>query len=123
MKTGVPHTQEGAHACPVTFTADVIGGKWKTLLIFHLMSGTRRFNELRRMIPEITQRMLTLQLRELESWGLVNRHVYQEVPPKVEYSLTEVGSTLIPLVSAMREWGSQYEDILIKIKANAAANE
>lgn len=98
-------------------------GKWKTLLIFHLMSGTRRFNELRRMIPEITQRMLTLQLRELESWGLVNRHVYQEVPPKVEYSLTELGSTLVPLVSAMRDWGFQYEETLLKLKGQAAAKE
>lgn len=114
MKTGVPHSAEGAYACPVTFTAEVIGGKWKTLLIFHLMSGTKRFNELRRLIPEITQRMLTLQLRELEAWGLVNRHVHQEVPPKVEYSLTKLGETLIPLVSAMRDWGSIHEKTLLK---------
>ncbi len=87
------------------------------------MSGTRQFNELRRMIPEITPGMLTLQLQELESWGLVNRQVYQEVSPKVEHSLTELGSTLVPLVSAMREWGSQYEEVPIRVKGQASANE
>lgn len=105
MKLGVPHGEIEAFACPVTFTVDVIGGKWKSLILFHLMSGTKRFNELRRLMPEVTQRMLTLQLRELETDRVIHREIYREVPPKVEYSLTELGSTLVPLISAMREWG------------------
>ncbi|QKG35836.1 winged helix-turn-helix transcriptional regulator [Pseudomonas aeruginosa] len=105
MKLGIPHGEVEAFACPVTFTVDVIGGKWKSLILFHLISGTRRFNELRRLMPEITQRMLTLQLRELETDRIINREIYREVPPKVEYSLAPLGETLIPLITAMREWG------------------
>jgi DNA-binding HxlR family transcriptional regulator len=109
MKLGIPHGDVQAFACPVTFTVDVIGGKWKSLILFHLMPGTRRFNELRRLMPEVTQRMLTLQLRELETDNIIRRKVYQEVPPKVEYSLAPLGLTLVPLISAMREWGAAHE--------------
>ncbi len=94
--------------CPVEFTLDVIGGKWKGILLYHLINGTKRFNEFRRICPAITQRMLTLQLRELEEDGIVHREVYQQVPPKVEYSLTEFGRTLEPIILQMKQWGETY---------------
>lgn len=119
MKLGVPHGEIEAFACPVTFTVDVIGGKWKSLILFHLMSGTKRFNELRRLMPEVTQRMLTLQLRELETDRVIHREIYREVPPKVEYSLTELGSTLVPLISAMREWGATHEETILEFRRSA----
>lgn len=96
-------------ACPVEYTLDVIGGKWKGVLLYHLMDSTRRFNEFRRICPGITQRMLTLQLRELEEDGVVHREVYQQVPPKVEYSLTDFGRTLIPIIRLMKDWGLEYQ--------------
>lgn len=96
-------------ACPVEFTLDVIGGKWKGILIYHLMDGTKRFNEFRRICPGITQRMLTLQLRELEEDGVVHREVYHQIPPKVEYSLTEFGKTLTPIIKLMKDWGEVYK--------------
>ncbi len=108
-----------AFACPVAFTVDVIGGKWKSLILFHLMSGTKRFNELRRLIPDITQRMLTLQLRELETDGIIHREIYREVPPKVEYSLTPLGNSLAPVVSAMREWGAVHERTILELRRSA----
>ncbi len=95
--------------CPVEFTLDVIGGKWKGVLLYHLIDGTKRFNEFRRICPSITQRMLTLQLRELEEDGIVHREVYQQVPPKVEYSLTEFGRTLEPIILQMKQWGETYQ--------------
>lgn len=95
------------YSCPVEATLDVIGGKWKGVILYHL-AETRRFGELQRLIPGINRRMLTLQLRELESDGLVHREVYREVPPKVEYSLTEFGETLTPLILQMRDWGAGY---------------
>nr|WP_286672500.1 winged helix-turn-helix transcriptional regulator [Cohnella hashimotonis] len=87
---------------------DVIGGKWKGVLLYHLMDGPKRFNEFRRICPTITQRMLTLQLRELEEDGVVHREVYNQVPPKVEYSLTAFGQTLTPIIAAMRDWGESF---------------
>ncbi|MNI08448.1 putative HTH-type transcriptional regulator YybR [compost metagenome] len=96
-------------ACPVEFTLDVIGGKWKGVLLYHMMEEKKRFSEFRRICPGITQRMLTLQLRELEEDGVVHREVYQQVPPKVEYSLTEFGRTLIPIIRLMRDWGVEYQ--------------
>ena len=92
----------------VTTTLAIIGGKWKILILYHLCAGTQRFNELRRLLPDITQRMLTLQLRELEHDGIVHREVYPQVPPKVEYSLTAFGATLIPVIEVMDAWGKQY---------------
>ena len=92
----------------VTTTLAIIGGKWKILILYHLCSGTQRFNELRRLLPDITQRMLTLQLRELEDDGIVHREVYPQVPPKVEYSLTDFGKTLMPVIEVMDAWGKQY---------------
>lgn len=97
-----------AYGCPVEATLAVIGGKWKGVILYHLMSGTKRFNEFRRLMPDITQRMLTLQLRELEKDGIIHREIFKEVPPKVEYSLTEFGRTLEPIIKLMRDWGEQY---------------
>ncbi|MDO4693141.1 MAG: helix-turn-helix domain-containing protein [Eikenella sp.] len=94
--------------CPVRTTLGIIGGKWKVLILYHLSSDTRRFNELQRLLPGITQRMLTLQLRELEADGIVHREVYPQVPPKVEYSLTDFGRTLLPVIEAMHRWGETY---------------
>lgn len=93
--------------CPAEAALDVIGGKWKVMILFHLLEGTLRFNELRRRLPNTTQRMVTNQLRELEADGLVLRKVYAEVPPKVEYSLTELGRTLAPALDALRSWGQE----------------
>jgi DNA-binding HxlR family transcriptional regulator len=95
--------------CPVEFTLDVIGGKWKGVLLYHLIDSTRRFNEFRKLSPGITQRMLTLQLRELEEDGIVHREIYRQVPPKVEYSLTEFGRTLVPIILLMKQWGEAYK--------------
>ncbi|AWB44045.1 ArsR family transcriptional regulator [Paenibacillus sp. CAA11] len=100
---------ESKEACPVEYTLDVIGGKWKGILLYHLIEGKKRFNEFRRICPSITQRMLTLQLRELEKDGLVHREVYQQVPPKVEYSLTSFGRTIIPIILMMKQWGETYK--------------
>lgn len=97
-----------AYGCPVEATLAVIGGKWKGVILYHLMSGAKRFNEFRRLMPDITQRMLTLQLRELEKDGIIHREIFKEVPPKVEYSLTEFGRTLEPIIKLMRDWGEQY---------------
>jgi DNA-binding HxlR family transcriptional regulator len=91
-------------------TVQMIGGKWKSVILFHLFErGTLRFGELRGLIENITQRMLTLQLRELEATGLIRRKVYPVVPPRVEYSLTPFGRSLEPVVGAMRAWGKRYE--------------
>jgi len=94
--------------CPVEAALDVVGGKWKAVILFRLMEGTRRFNELRRLLPNVTQRMLTNQLRELERDGLVRREIYPQVPPKVEYSLTDLGRTLAPALRELRKWGDKH---------------
>ena len=85
-----------------------MGGKWKGMILFYLSDGTKRYNELKRLIPDITQRMLTKQLRDLETDGIIHREVYPVVPPKVEYSLTESGKKLKPIISALRDWGEGY---------------
>ncbi|AWH21844.1 MULTISPECIES: helix-turn-helix domain-containing protein [Stenotrophomonas] len=94
--------------CAVEVTLSVMGGVWKPIILFHLIKGRRRFMELTRRVPNATQSMLTSQLRELEADGVVIRHVYPEVPPKVEYELSEFGHTLVPVLLAMREWGETY---------------
>jgi DNA-binding HxlR family transcriptional regulator len=99
--------------CNVELVLEVIGGKWKGAALYHLLNGTKRFGELRRELPRVTQRMLTLQLRELEAEGLVHRKVYAEVPPRVEYSVTEFGRTLEPLIMAMKDWGETHRDRLV----------
>jgi DNA-binding HxlR family transcriptional regulator len=96
------------YGCPVEATVDIIGGKWKAVILYYLLEGPRRFNELRRLLPEVTQRMLTLQLRDLELDGIVHREIYKEIPPRVEYSLTEFGASLGPIIVQMCDWGEQY---------------
>jgi len=100
-----PFCSEG---CPVEAALGLIGGKWKGIALYHLMGGTLRFNEIRRRMPGVTQRMLTTQLRELERDGLIVRVVYPEVPPRVEYSLSAKGCTLEPLITALKAWGEQH---------------
>lgn len=94
--------------CAVEVTLSVMGGTWKPIVLFHLLHGKKRFSELARTIPAITQRMLTLQLRELEEAGIVVRTVHAEVPPRVDYELTELGRSLKPILIAMRDWGTDY---------------
>lgn len=100
--------------CPMEACLEVIGGKWKGVVLFHLLDGTKRFNELRRLIPGVTQRMLTRQLRELEDDGIVARRIFPEVPPKVEYSLTAFGRTLEPVLHGLQQWGSASLDTIAR---------
>ncbi len=94
-------------ACPAEVTLAVIGGRWKVLILYHLFGAVKRFSELERAVPQVTQKMLTQQLRELERDGIVGRTVYPQVPPKVEYRLTPLGETLKPVVAAMCRWGAK----------------
>ncbi len=94
--------------CNVEATLEVIGGKWKGVILYHLLSNTMRFSQLQSVMPDVTQRVLTKQLRELEAEDLISRKVYPEVPPKVEYSMTEYGKTLAPLINALQDWGTVH---------------
>ena len=94
--------------CPVEATLDLIGGKYKALILWHLSNGELRFSELKKVIKNATPKMLTQQLRELEAQALIHREVFPVIPPKVEYSLTELGRSLLPILVAMRDWGSGY---------------
>ncbi len=94
--------------CPVEVVLHLLSGKWKPLILHHLNKGTHRFGQLRRLLPDATQQMLTAHLRELERDGLVHREVYAQVPPKVEYSLTEIARSLGPIVGSMARWGEAY---------------
>lgn len=96
--------------CSVTTTIGLIGGKWKILILWQLRNRIRRFGELQRLIPAANKKMLTQQLRELENDSLINRKVYAEVPPKVEYSLTEIGRSLEPVLDQIGHWGKHYEE-------------
>ncbi|WBL13088.1 winged helix-turn-helix transcriptional regulator [Sutcliffiella sp. NC1] len=105
--------------CEKELTLAIIGGKWKMLILWHLgKQGTKRFGELKALIPGITQRMLVNQLRELESDSIVHREVYPVVPPKVEYSLTEYGESLIPILDSMYEWGKKYMEDSVSSEAH-----
>ena len=94
--------------CPVAATLELIGGKYKALILWHLSEGKMRFSELRKQIGTATPKMLTQQLRELEASALIHREGYPVVPPKVEYSLTETGKSLLPILVAMRDWGADH---------------
>lgn len=96
-------------ACPVETTLTLIGDKWKVLILRDLITGTKRFGELKKSIGSVSQKVLTAQLRDMEESGLVSRKVYAEVPPKVEYSLTELGKSLKPILDAMYSWGEGYK--------------
>lgn len=96
-------------ACPVETTLTLIGDKWKVLILRDLLTGTKRFGELKKSIGSVSQKVLTAQLRSMEDSGLVNRKVYAEVPPRVEYSLTDLGQSLRPILDAMQNWGEDYK--------------
>lgn len=106
--------------CPTEAALEAIGGKWKGVILYHLSSGTKRFNELQRLMPAITQRMLTRQLRSLEDDRIVHRQIYPEVPPRVEYSITEFGRTLEPILEALQAWGKVYLKELTGIRRESA---
>lgn len=97
-------------ACPVETTLTLIGNKWKVLIIRDLLTGTKRFGELKKSIGSVSQKVLTSQLRAMEEDGLIHREVYAEVPPRVEYSLTELGWSLQPILDAMVSWGNNYKN-------------
>ncbi len=114
--------QGRTYYCSVELALQIIGGKWKPLVLWHLGSeAVLRFNQLRRTIPSITQKMLTQQLRELESDGLVQRTVYAEVPPRVEYALTELGQSVMPVLRQLCRWGGEYEKRFSAEKATTPA--
>ncbi len=96
-------------ACPVETTLTLISDKWKVLILRDLMNGTMRFGELRKSIGQVSQKVLTAQLRQMEGSGLLTRTVYPEVPPRVEYTLTDLGRSLKPILDAMRVWGEEYK--------------
>ena len=102
-------TAEKLPACPVETTLTLIGDKWKVLILRDLMGGTKRFGELKKSIGTVTQKVLTAQLRAMEESGLLTRKVYAEVPPRVEYTLTETGYSLRPILDAMMDWGETYK--------------
>ena len=96
-------------ACPVEITLALIGNKWKVLILRDLLPGTKRFGELKKSIGSVSQKVLTAQLRDMEGNGLLSRKVYAEVPPRVEYTLTDLGYSLKPILDAMRDWGEAYK--------------
>lgn len=102
-------TANACPACPVETTLTLIGDKWKVLILRDLMPGKKRFGELKKSIGNVSQKVLTAQLRAMEESGLINRTVYAEVPPRVEYSLTELGQSLKPILDAMLNWGEGYQ--------------
>ena len=103
--------------CDVEATLSVIGGRWKPILLCHLLGGRKRFGELKRLTPNATERMITLQLRELEADGVISRHVFAEVPPRVEYEMTDLGRSLAPILEAMQAWGCGF-----KVRMSAEAD-
>ena len=109
----VRHTRlDCSPGCPVEAALQFIGGKWKGVILYHLLEETLRFNEIRRRLPNVTQRMLTNQLRELEADGLIRREIFPQVPPKVEYSLTGLGHSLQPVVLALKHWGDAHAGLM-----------
>lgn len=107
--------------CPVEAALEAISGKWKGVILYHLQDDTRRFNELRKLIPDVTQRMLTKQLRELEADNIIKRKIYPEIPPKVEYSMTDFGLTLQPVIKSLQKWGIKYIEELENIRGHIKA--
>lgn len=104
-----PLNKEGKLKCSIEYTLKKIGGKWKTVILWHLgADGTLRYNELRRLLSGVTHKVLSQQLKELEEDGFISRIQYNTVPPKVEYSLTETGNTLMPILEQMHKWGTEH---------------
>ncbi|AJA49573.1 transcriptional regulator, HxlR family [Clostridium pasteurianum DSM 525 = ATCC 6013] len=98
--------------CPIDLTINILSGKWKIAILWNLSKGAVRFNELKRMLPGITHKILTMQLRELERDKMIYRKVYNEIPPKVEYGLTEVGKSIRPVLKSMCDWGKEYKNLI-----------
>lgn len=109
-------------ACPVATTVGLIGNKWKLLILRDIFTGPKRFGVLRKSLEGISQKVLTDSLRALEADGIINRTVYAQVPPRVEYSLSELGETMRPIISAMENFGAAYQEIIIKKQSNEAAD-
>lgn len=104
-----PIDKEGKLKCSIEYTLKKIGGKWKTVILWHLgTDGTLRYNELRRLLPGVAHKVLSQQLKELEEDGFINRTQYDTIPPKVEYSMTELGMTLMPILKQMHVWGKEH---------------
>ena len=101
-------TYQNIEHCPVTFTMEIIGGKWKLLIMYLVSNGINRFGKMSMMLRAISKQMLTTQLRELESDGIIERRIYAEIPPRVEYFLTPKGQSLLPIITLMKEWGQSY---------------
>lgn len=101
--------QGQSYKCAIAHALDVFGGKWKPLILWHLQDKVMRFGELQRTMAGVTQKMLTQQLRQLEEDGLINRRIYTQAPPKVEYSLTDLGRTVLPILDLISEWGAKYQ--------------
>lgn len=108
--------KELQYCCPVEATLSIIGGKWKPLILWQLKDSTLRYNSLQQTLPGISPRMLTKQLRELEKDGIVSRKMYPEIPPRVEYSLTDLGRTIIPVLEALCQWGIEYMNEKCKLE-------
>ena len=104
--------------CPITGSINIFGGKWKPETIYFINLAPRRFNELRKLIPDVSQRMLTQQLRELERDGIINREQYLEIPPKVVYSITDLGKTLIPIFNQLEKWTTENMDRIQQARVN-----
>lgn len=112
--------------CALDITMDFIGGKWKTVVLWYLRNGTKRFGELKKHIPQITEKMLSIQLKKLEEDGIVGRKIYAEVPPRVEYFLTEAGKTLLPLLEELAKWGrkkGEREGVVREVKKGQKKGE
>ena len=109
--------------CDVEATLSVVGGRWKPVLVCHLLDGRKRFGELCRLVPHATQRMITLQLRELEADGVISRHVFAEVPPRVEYDVTAFGRSLQPVLEAMQDWGRAFKERMLALEAEEEVDE
>jgi DNA-binding HxlR family transcriptional regulator len=106
-------TKEELPACPVATTVQLIGNKWKLLILRNLLASTQRFNEIRKTIPGISQKVLTENLRSMEEDGIITRTVYAEVPPRVEYSLSSLGESMRPIIKAMENWGTNYKETYV----------
>lgn len=107
-KNNFEKKSENVSECPVTYCLSMIGGKWKPVILYLITKGANRFGVLQRAIDGISKQMLTKQLRELEEDGILHREIFAEIPPRVEYSITEKGKTLYPIINAMRSWGEAY---------------
>ena len=114
MKIG-PLTPDPEVSCPVTYCLSMIGGKWKPVILYCLANDIQRFGALQRAIPAVTKQMLTKQLRELEQDGIISRTVFTQVPPRVDYALTQKGESLMPVISMMKQWGQTQLDDLAAI--------